>query len=385
MADYTANNGYRAPVWRTQIIGFKVSVKVAIISEGDAPPASPDPGSLSIRRIAPSERGLQAASISLCLSCVLGSGCGTLAAANSLEYLIGHCLSRSCLLWGGKQWWDPYETCHRKQFVCRPNSATEALLCPTSTSFIDSYSLSGPFGSTVYNKDFCWKPACKPDCNHTAAASGWRRNNPHPSQSFMMWRLPRDATRSPEYVMFPWKCPPSEEEIYKALTAQYCSTYKCDFMGMPQGYNHTGYTERRLAPLCSRYRVPLSTDTEMRDNYRQPKQKPELMANHSHYSCNTDPKVACRGIVPTVVQRHVHTQQKRSHLSTYDRFCGKRVTNVSSVIRSLLPQELERLHSILPEEEKEAVKTVLRKDTHPNNGDKVNKLPAVVRKSCSLE
>ncbi|GAA6232706.1 testis-expressed protein 26-like isoform X3 [Lates japonicus] len=82
----------------------------------------------------------------------------------------------------GKQWWDPYETCHRRQFVYRPNSAAEILLCPTSTSFINPYSQSGPFGSTVYNKDFYWKPACKPECIRTGTASGQRRNNPHPSQ-----------------------------------------------------------------------------------------------------------------------------------------------------------------------------------------------------------
>ncbi|XP_039987508.1 testis-expressed protein 26-like isoform X2 [Xiphias gladius] len=121
-------------------------------------------------------------------------------------------------------------------------------------------------------------------------ASGQRTNNLHstPVRSFMMWRLPKDTTRRPEYVRFPWKCPPSEEEIRKALTAQYRSTYRCDFMGMPQG--------RRLAPLHSRHHEPLSTNTETRDNYRQPKQKPELMGNHTRHSCNTDPNVACHGI-----------------------------------------------------------------------------------------
>lgn len=51
----------------------------------------------------------------------------------------------------------------------------------------------------------------------------------------MMCRQPRDATQSPEYVRFPCKYPPSEVEICKALTAQYHSIYRCDFMGMPQG------------------------------------------------------------------------------------------------------------------------------------------------------
>lgn len=56
------------------------------------------------------------------------------------------------------------------------------------------------------------------------------------------------------------------------------------------------------------------------------------------------------GAVPTVVQRHVHTQQKRYDLTNYNRFFGKRVADISGVLESLLPQELQQLHNILPEE-----------------------------------
>ncbi|KAF7643290.1 hypothetical protein LDENG_00242280 [Lucifuga dentata] len=82
-----------------------------------------------------------------------------------------------------KQWWDPYETSQRREFIYRPNSG-EILLNQTSTSFVDSYSHSGPFGSTLYKKEFCWKPACKAECIHTGTASKQRRNNPHPSQLY---------------------------------------------------------------------------------------------------------------------------------------------------------------------------------------------------------
>ncbi|XP_036936081.1 testis-expressed protein 26-like isoform X2 [Acanthopagrus latus] len=271
----------------------------------------------------------------------------------------------------GRQWWDPYETSNRRQFIYRPNSAAEILLCPRSTSFIDSYSQSQPFGSTVYNKDFYWKPACKPECIRTGTASGQRRNNPHPSQSFMMWRLPRDAAPSSEYVAVPWKCLPSEAEIRKALTAQYRSTYRCDFMGMPQGCDRINSAERRLTPKHSRREVPPSTDTEMRDNYRQPRQKPELLP----YRHDTASGVTCRGIVPTVLQGHAHTHQTRSDLTNSDRFCGKRVTRVRD---SLPPPELQQSHRALPEEGRDALKKT-------NREEKVEKLPAVVVNSRTPE
>lgn len=54
-------------------------------------------------------------------------------------------------------------------------------------------------------------------------------------KSFMMWRLPRDAAQNSEYVHFPGKCLPCDGEIREALTAQYRSTYRCDFMCTPQG------------------------------------------------------------------------------------------------------------------------------------------------------
>ncbi|XP_030600466.1 testis-expressed protein 26 [Archocentrus centrarchus] len=282
---------------------------------------------------------------------------------------------------GGKQWWDPYETSHKRLFVHQPSSAADIFLKPPSTSLIDSYSQSGPFGSSVYSKDFSWKPACKPECIRTGTASGQRRNNPHPSKSFMMWRLPRDAARSSEYISFPLKRLPSEGEIREALTAQYRSTYQCDFMGAPPEYNDTEKAAGRLAPLHDGHRVSLSTDTEMRASYRRPNQKPELLANPSHYSCKTGPNVACRGIVPAVVSRNLHVQQKGANVTTYDQFFGKRVNNMTSVIKSLMPQELQQLHRILPKKEQEALKAVVREDVCPNNEEKVDKLPETVRDS----
>ncbi|KAL6115886.1 tex26 [Pungitius sinensis] len=163
----------------------------------------------------------------------------------------------------------------------------------------------------------------------------------------MKWSLPRDAAQSSEYVGFPWECHPSEGEIRMALTAQYNSIYRCNYTGMPQGHNHRNNGEGRNAPRQSRREVPLSADTEMREKYRPPKQKPGLLWKSSPYSC-TDPSMGCCGIVPTVVQRRA--QQKRSHLTNYDRFCGKTDTNVPNMIKSLLSQELQHLNRTLPKE-----------------------------------
>ncbi|KAM4627616.1 testis-expressed protein 26 [Polymixia lowei] len=274
----------------------------------------------------------------------------------------------------GRKWWDPYETSQKRGFIYRPNSTSEVLLPATSESFRDSYSLSGPVGSTVYNEEFCWKLSSKPECIRTGSASGQRRNNPHPSRSFMMWRQPKGAIQSSADGRLPWRGPPSEEKIREALTGQYCSTYRTDFMGIPQGSDHMINREGRLAPLYRKRQVPHFTDTEMRDNYRQPKPKSELQGNRSRYDCDAHH-------VPTVLQSHIRNQQMGSNLTTYDTFFGKRATKVTSVLKSLQPQELQQLYTFLPEKDKEAVKTFLSGDAHLNLGENRKKLPAVPRTS----
>ncbi|CAG6000524.1 unnamed protein product [Menidia menidia] len=157
-----------------------------------------------------------------------------------------------------------------------------------STSLIDSYSQSGPVGSTEYNAEFCWKPASKPECTDTGRASEQRRNNPHPSQDFMVWRLPRNARPRYEYVAFPSKCLPSEGAIHEALREQYCSTYTCDFLGKAQGHDDIEKAHEQLPPLQHRHRMEgsLSPENETTGSFQEPKHR--------------DPHVASCGIGPVV-------------------------------------------------------------------------------------
>ncbi len=58
------------------------------------------------------------------------------------------------------------------------------------------------------------------------------------------------------------------------------------------GYDYIKNGKRELAPKHSKHEVLPPTDTEIRANYRQPKQKPELL----QHSFNTHPNVTCPGI-----------------------------------------------------------------------------------------
>lgn len=53
--------------------------------------------------------------------------------------------------------------------------------------------------------------------------------------------------------------------------------------------------------------------------------------------------------VPTVFQSRIHNQEKMSTLSTYVEFFGNKSSDVASVLKSLIPRELQQLGEFLPE------------------------------------
>ncbi|XP_027013031.2 testis-expressed protein 26 [Tachysurus fulvidraco] len=262
--------------------------------------------------------------------------------------------------------WDPYETSQKRDFISRPSTPVPVLRPPTSRAYRNSYALDGPIGATAYSKDFCWKTPSKPECVRTGTASGNRRNNPHPSQGFMVWRLPPGLKLCEN--------PPPEDEVKNALSAQYKSTYRKDFLGIPQGIM---MKRRALNPVKHISEVPQSIQTEMRYNYRKPVQRPEFQGNISH-------REATKGIVPAVVPRHIHTQE--SMKSTYDRhFCGKS-TDFASVLRSLQPDELQHFYKHLPEKEKMVLQTFLKKTpSPPGQGKKIIEPVALTQPPAVLD
>ncbi|XP_017564063.1 testis-expressed protein 26 isoform X2 [Pygocentrus nattereri] len=247
--------------------------------------------------------------------------------------------------------WDPYETSQRREFVYRPNSSTPVLRPLTTNAYKNSYDLTDPVGRTAYSEDFYWKPPSKPVCIRTGSASGNRKNNPHPSQAFLVWRLPPGLKLC--------KNPPSEEEVRKVLSAQYKSTYSTDFLDLPKGIflNRTV-----LAPLKHSANA---LQTEMRYNYRKPVLKAELQGNISRYGCNGLHTVAPKGIVPTVVHKHITNQESRKQLTTYDRHFGGKCTDLSSTLKFLQPEELQQFYKHLPEKEKVEVQASLQRALSP--------------------
>ncbi|XP_016363200.1 testis-expressed protein 26 [Sinocyclocheilus anshuiensis] len=136
----------------------------------------------------------------------------------------------------------------------------------------------------------------------------------------MVWRHSADQMKCFSGSS-PLQLPLSEKEIQKALSAQYRSTYRTDFLGLPQGImkNHAIFT-----PFNRSHAVHYYTQTEMRHNYRPPKLKLELLGNSSRYGCNKLHDVAARGIVPTVFHSHINDQENSKLETTYNKHFGEK-------------------------------------------------------------
>ncbi|XP_056330092.1 testis-expressed protein 26-like [Danio aesculapii] len=185
---------------------------------------------------------------------------------------------------------EAYVTSYERDFIHRPILSLS--IRPKTSGRVSRSLLDDPVGATVYSEDFCWRPVPKTACIRSATASGNRSNNPHPSKAFMIWRHYTDQMKqfdgsSPLQLHF------TEKEIQKALSDQYRSTYKSDFLGLPQVIMKK---HAFIVPFNHNQAVHYFTQTEMRHNYRSPIIKPELLGNTSRYGCNKLHGVAARGI-----------------------------------------------------------------------------------------
>ncbi|XP_056613442.1 uncharacterized protein LOC130429100 isoform X2 [Triplophysa dalaica] len=246
---------------------------------------------------------------------------------------------------------ETYETSHKRDFVYRPILSTPELRPKTSVRiYKNSYALDVPVSTTLYSEDFCWKPVSKTACIRSATASGQGRNNPHPSQAFMVWGYSPKQMKS----LSDGK-PLTERDIQKALSEQYRSTYRVDFLGLPQGMMKNQIT---LAPSKQSHADNYCTQTEMRYNYK-PILKAELLGKNSRYGCNKLHGVAAR--VPTIVHSDMNNLRYSKQHTTYNKHFGSQHADVSSVFSSIQPQVFQQFAEHLASEaEKKDVKTLWR-------------------------
>ncbi|KAL4604829.1 testis-expressed sequence 26 protein-like [Arapaima gigas] len=158
-------------------------------------------------------------------------------------------------------------------------------------------------------------------------------NSPHPQATSA-----QGFHHNSEDAMSPWKRPSSDQHIRNAVSSEYLSTYRADYLGIQRGFQMKCETS---APRKKRA-VPQCFVTEMRHSYQHPKNLAKMKNNTSRYGCNTLHGVVAKGIVPNVVFGQMRYQETKKPLPTYSRHIGVKTVDNQGMLISLQPSKQQQ-------------------------------------------
>ena len=115
---------------------------------------------------------------------------------------------------------------------------------------------------TKYSEDFGWKTVDRDNPHRAGSASGQRKNNPHPLETFMVWK-------------FPDKILESDHAIKESLLKELCedkirSTYQVDYMGLNQGEETTFRQPENFVTHVQKHIPPKTLNSTVRVDYQSP-------------------------------------------------------------------------------------------------------------------
>ncbi|XP_018410982.1 PREDICTED: testis-expressed sequence 26 protein isoform X2 [Nanorana parkeri] len=198
----------------------------------------------------------------------------------------------------GGNLWNPYETSMNRDYPQKVSPQTIAVRPKISKSYRNPYYLCDPIGISMYSDEFGCKPHSTTEPIRAATSSGARNHRPHPDKTFAAWRLPHQEKKMTEDSRSSCIKPLSIAEVQRVMASQYLSTYKRDYLGIPQ--------------------------------------------------------------VPTVTYAHIQNQQNRTQLTTYERHFGKEYVDLSGLVASLDPAEMAGYLQSVPNEERRMLEKFLK-------------------------
>ncbi|XP_028903591.1 testis-expressed protein 26 isoform X3 [Ornithorhynchus anatinus] len=190
--------------------------------------------------------------------------------------------------------WDSYKTTAMRAYTPKKGPAAEIIRPYDTKHFGHSYKLGEPVGSNAYQDDYGWKPYSRAELIRTATSSGSRNHNPHPSQNFMRWKMPREQAEADPNSRSPWRIPASTRDFQRTISAQYTSTLREDFLDRTKAM---ALKQTLRAPPEWKTLIPRWPETEFRRNYGIPPKIPELQDFSWKYGCYSNLPSAVKGIV----------------------------------------------------------------------------------------
>lgn len=265
-----------------------------------------------------------------------------------------------------KQIFDPefghYKTTHIKDFPGYqsglyaeahrpPENGTEKSIRPPAESD----------WNTTAAANYSWKSCEKTEPIRSGTASGNRRNNPHPHDAFMNWKLNKNKVLADTKHLNQGKETSDvedQERLKKILKDQLTSTYDKDYLdntqdlknirkdaaqelfdwsnpkvsevseqNSPKNNLSNSNTNVKMKKWDAQVKEDLSTKQYLSSNtvtYRQPVHHRHLDDNTTRYGCNKNKMRAAIGAVPTVVHQYLENNSLGPNQTSYQDQFAKR-------------------------------------------------------------
>ncbi|XP_010333583.1 testis-expressed protein 26 isoform X2 [Saimiri boliviensis] len=213
--------------------------------------------------------------------------------------------------------WDSYATTMRTAFTPKAAVVPASIRQNSIRRLGYTYSLSDPIlNQTQYNDEYTWKSYSKEDLIKTETSGGIKSQKTHLNEDIFLWTLPRCQPKRTLRNCLPWKVSASMKEVNQALSNQFISLTKRDFVDRAKAQKIK--KSSRLSLEWKKF-LPQPPDTEFRRNYQIPAKIPELQDFSFKYGCYASLPVASRGVVPSVLHSYLRNQELMKKQTTYQR------------------------------------------------------------------
>ncbi|XP_058132978.1 testis-expressed protein 26 isoform X2 [Dasypus novemcinctus] len=245
--------------------------------------------------------------------------------------------------------WDSYATSMKTAFTAK----TAAVPAPIRQKDIRrlgyAYSLSDPiYNQTQYNDEYTWKSYSQDDLIKSGTSRGLRNPKCHPSQEFLLWTVPQGPSPASGNRGLPWKSTATAGEVRNAISNQFISVTKKDFVDRKEAQKlKTSFQ----VPLEWKKSLPRPQDTEFQRNYQVPAKIPELQDFIFRYGCYSNLPIASQGLVPSVLYSHMRNQERTKEQTIYQSDYGKAYLDFLMILKSFEPAQIkEYLQNVSPKD-----------------------------------
>ncbi|XP_046562188.1 testis-expressed protein 26-like isoform X1 [Haliotis rubra] len=244
----------------------------------------------------------------------------------------------------------PYKTTYKREYIKRRDPEVRALRPMTSQAYTNAYSLSGPVGNTTYHMEYNAKSELQQEPVRSGSASGNRKNNPHPSNAFMVWRFPSNKNPVPDVT--PWAEEVTNEKLNQVHKRLCSSTYQTDYLGIPQGFQvRSAYN----LPGDWRENIPYTLDSVQRYSYQGAAPQNELRVPTTRYGSNKKKQLAANGGIPTANQYLNSIKSRTTYDRHYNENAGPVVRQIRDVGKRLGAETLRKYYERSSGEDRELV------------------------------